>query len=186
MPDYLVGPLVGDIQGPQHLRHFICIGAREEIGGRALQHGDVFALAGHGRNDGGGRGAGADNQHLHVAVVQVLRPQLRVHDPALVAVHAGPFRSVGVVMVVVALAHPQEAGREGELFASLQVVHQQLPALLRAAPAGGADLVAIADVVAQPLLLDTLGEVLEDFRGRGDGGSQPGLPTVTESVQVAV
>ena len=186
LPDNLVGPLIGYIQRPQHLCQLVGIGPGVEVGRRPLQHGDMPALAGHRGNQGRGGGTGAYYQHLHVAVIQIFGPQLGVHDPPLVAVHPRPLRGVRLVVVIVTLAHPQEARGKRQLLAALQVVYLQLPALCLAAPTGGADLVAIPDIVTQAVLLDTLGQVFQDFRGGGDGGADPGFPTVTEGVQIAV
>ena len=76
---------VGDSRrqpAPQRCRHGVHRGQVEHIGGRALQHGDVGGALRHFRNQGDRGGAAADDDYLLARVVQLLGPELRMHDRA--------------------------------------------------------------------------------------------------------
>jgi hypothetical protein len=130
--------------------------------------------------------AGADDDDPLAGEVDVLRPLLRVHDLPAEVVHALPAGLEGLVVVVVALAHPEEVGGEAELLAGVLAGHLDGVALLLGRPARGGDAVPVADVLGQVVLLDDLVEVGEDLVGGGDRGPAPRLEPVAEGEQVAV
>ena len=78
-----VDPCFVDLQLAQRLGELIRIAGGHEIGGRALQHRDVVAVSRDRRDERRRGGTRADHDDLLVAVVQVLRPGLRMNDPAL-------------------------------------------------------------------------------------------------------
>ena len=120
------------------------------------------------------------------SVVQVLGPGLRVDDPAAEPVHPRPLGRVALRVPVVALAHPEEAGREAHRLAGVRPDGLDGPEALRARPARRGDLVPVADVPAEVVLLDDLAHVLEDLGGGRDRRAGPGLEAVAEGVEVAV
>ena len=182
----LVDPGLVDLQFAQHVGHDVGIAPGHEERWRALQQRDVLAVAGNGRHQRGGGGARADHQHLLALVVEVIGPGLRVHDAALVLVHARPFGRVALRMPVVALAHPKERGGEAHAFAGVAARGLDGPALVLARPAGRGDLVLVADVAGELVLVDDLAHVAQDLGGGGDRLAGPGLEAVSEGVQVAV
>jgi len=52
-------------------------------------------------------------------------------------------------VTIIPLAHPQKAGGEALLFASVQPCGRDRPAVVRARPGGGGDPVVVADVPAE-------------------------------------
>jgi hypothetical protein len=182
----LVDPVLADLQRAQGVGEVVGVAAGDEIGRRALQHGDMRAVAGEGRGQGRGRGARADDHHPLVLVVEIPRPGLRVHDRTLEVRHARPLGGVALGVPVVALAHPQEAGGEGRRLARLLDQRLDGPEVLLARPRRPLDQVSVADVRGQIVLRDHLAHVLEDLRGGGDRRSDPRLEAVAEGVEIAV
>ena len=182
----LVDPGLGNLELAQHVGELVDVARGAEVGRRSLQHRDVLAVVGHGRDQRRGGRARADHHDLLAAVVQVLRPGLRMDDPALVAVHAGPVGGVALVVLVIALAHPQETGAELEHLAGVAATHGEPPLALGAGPGCRDDLMPVADVSAELVLLDHLAHVAQDFLGGGDRCAGPGLETVAEGVELAV
>ena len=110
--------------------------------------------------------AGADHDDLLARVLEILRPGLRMDDPALEAFHARPFGCVALGVPVVALAHPEEVRREPNVLAGVGARGLDRPALLRARPARRGNPVAVADVPAEVVLLDDLAHVGQDLLRR--------------------
>ncbi len=144
------------------------------------------AVPGDGRGHGGRRGARADHDHLLVLVVQAFRPGLRMDDLALEPVHARPFGGVALLVAVIALAHPQEAGGEARRLAGVLAHRLDGPQIVLARPTGRGDLVAVADVGREMVLVDHLAHIAQDFLGAGDRRADPGLEAIAEGVEVAV
>ena len=89
-------------------------------------------------------------------------------------------------MPVIALAHPQEIRGEADRLAGVGPGGLDGPQIVVARPACRGDLVAIADVRAEIVLLDHLAHVGQDL-GRGrDRRAGPGLEAIAEGVEVAV
>ncbi len=119
-------------------------------------------------------------------VLEIVRPGLRVDDAALEGFHAVPLRGKGLVVVVVALAHPQEVGSETEFLIGVGADAFDGPEIIAAGPGGIGDFMAVADVWGEMIFLDDFAHVGEDFLGGGDGDAGPGLEAVAESMKVAV
>src|SRR5215813_3656906 len=175
--DLQAAQLVGDLDG---------VAADAEVGGRALQHRDVGAVRGHGRNDRGRGGPGADDDYALASIVEVLWPSLRMDDGALEVAHALPLRRVTFGVAVVALAHPQEIGGERERLARVRARGLDGPEVVLAGPARPVDAVVVADGAAEVVVVDDLAHVLEDLCRRGDGRARPGLEAIAERVEVTV
>ena len=184
--DDLVDPLLLDLERAQLVGEVVDVAAGDEVGRRALQHGDVAGVVGDRRDQGRGRGARADDHHRLALAVEVFRPGLRVDDLPLEVGHAGPLGRVANRMPVVALAHPEEVRREGAALAGVGALGDHGPERVGARPGGRKDLVAIADVAREVVLLDHLAYVGEDFLAAGDRRANPGLEAVAEGVKVAV
>ena len=202
----LVHPLVGEVQGTQHHGELVRRGRGVEVGGGALQHRHVLSFLGYFsffslvfsfffffffcrllRGDQRrGRGARADHHDALAREVEVLGPPLGVHDQALEAVHAVPLGPVGLGVVVVALAHPQEAGGEPQPLPGVTPGDLDRPPAILGGPAGRGDPVLVADVLVEAVLVDDLAEVGEDLLARRDRRAAPRLEPVTVGEQVAV
>ena len=109
-----------------------------------------------------------------------------MHDLALESLHAVPVRRVALGMPVVALAHPQEVRGETHRLSGVAAHRHDRPEVVLAGPACRGDLVAIADVAAEIVLLDHLAHVAHDLGGRRDRSAAPWLEAIAEGVQVAV
>ena len=100
--------------------------------------------------------------------------------------HVLPLRRIAFGVAVVALAHPEEIRGEGYLLAGVGAHRIDGPEVVLARPAGFQNLVAVADVSGEIVLLDHVAHVLLDL-GRGrDRRRGPRLEAVAEGVQVAV
>ena len=97
-----------------------------------------------------------------------------------------PVGHVALFMAIIALAHPQDVGGEALGLAAGLVEGLDGPEIVGAGPAGRGDLVIVADVTGEIVLLDHLAHVAEDLGGRGDGRADPGLEAIAEGVEVAV
>src|SRR5580704_5446048 len=109
-----------------------------------------------------------------------------MYDQALEAVHAFPLGPVGLGVVVVALAHPQEAGGEPQPLPSVVPGDLDGPPAVLGGPAGRGDPVLVADVLVEVVLVDDFVEVGEDLLACRDGRAAPWLEPVAVGEQVAV
>ena len=109
-----------------------------------------------------------------------------MQDDALEPIHAFPPRLVRLGVVVIALAHPQEAGRESQLLPGVAPGDIDGPPAVPGGPAGRSDPVLVADVPAEIVLVNDLVEVGEDLLTRRDRRAAPGLEPVAVGEQVAV
>ncbi len=184
--DDLVDPGLVDLQLAKGVGEVVHVAAGNEVGRRTLEDGDMAAVGRHRGHDGGGGGAGADDEDVLALVVEVLRPGLGMDDLALEVIHARPFRRVPLGVAVVALAHPEEAGREVLRLAGIRAGRLDRPAVLCARPLRRGDPVVVADVPLKAVLLDHLAHVLEDLFGGGDGCARPRLEAVAEGIEVAI
>src|SRR3546814_4106509 len=108
---------------------------------------------------------------------------------ALVIAQSAPLpfgRDVRLLVIVIALAHPQEAACEGlrRAVRSAHCLHRPAVACPRKGAAG--DAVAIADVRGDAVLIYHLAHVFEDFLGRSDRRADPRLEAIAEGVKIAV
>jgi hypothetical protein len=147
LPHDLVDPRLVDAQLAQLVGDRDRIAAGPEESRRALQHRDVAALGGD-RRDQGCRGrTRADHDNRLPSIVEILRPILRVNDPALEVLHSAPVGGVALRMTVVALAHPQEIRGETHCFAGVGPGAFERPELGAARPAGRGDRVPVTNVM---------------------------------------
>ena len=179
-------PHVRNFQRAQQLGQFVDVLARNEIGGRALDHGHMGAISGDGRDHGRGGGAGSDDDDLLVLIVEIIWPGLGMDDLSLVVGHAVPGRGIALALAVITLAHPKEIGLEGQGLAGLFPVGGDRPLGLLFRPVSGGDLPAIADMLVDPMLFDHILHIAQDLVGRGDGRADPGLETIAEGEEIAV
>jgi hypothetical protein len=88
-------------------------------------------------------------------------------DRALELVHVLPFRRKAFGVAIVALAHPEEVRGEALRFARHLVDGVDGPEIGLARPARMRDVVVVANVLAEIVLLDHFAHVGKDlFRGR--------------------
>ena len=156
---------------------------REDVAGRALEHGHVGGLFGQGGKEGNGRCTGADDDHAFAAVVEVLRPELRVDHSAGEVIDAGDDGGEGLVVVVVTRADEQETALVCLWHAA--GVDGQRPRLLVRRPVGRADFVAELDLLVDAVHGSRLPHVVDDQRPLGDRFLLcPWPPGKAEGVQV--
>ncbi|KAI3477047.1 hypothetical protein L1887_61344 [Cichorium endivia] len=158
---------------------------RDNVGGRALDERDVLGDVGHGRDEGDGGGARADDGDALAAVVVLGDvPELRVDDLALEVLDAGDVGLEGGVVVIVAGAGVEEARAELLLLAVL--LGGDEPASLLGGPVGVGDGGLEVDVGGDTVLVGDPVEVGDDLLALGDVGTRPLLEGVAEGVEVRV
>ena len=173
-PD-LVQP-VGQLVGVRHA---------PVIGRRALQHGHLGGLVGHRRNDRRRRSARTDHHHPLAGIVSLGIPQLGMDQQAAELLGSRPVRHVGRLVVIIALAHPQEVA--GEIGAGpVAASRPHRPELVRARPQGLADAVAIVNVRGDAVFLDHLAHVFTDRPAAGDRRANPRLEPVAIGIKIGV
>ena len=91
-----VGQLVGQ-RVAQFVGDRILLRNRHHIGRRTLQHGDVFDLVGHCRDERHRGRATADDHDLLAVVVQVFGPLLGVHDDAGELIASSKLRRIATL-----------------------------------------------------------------------------------------
>src|SRR5262249_50661830 len=94
----------------------------------------MSAVVGDGGYQRRGPCARADHQYVFVLVVEVCRPGLRMHDPALEAIHSRPLRCVAFGVAVIALTHPEEIAGEAYSLAGVGAPRRDGPACIVARP----------------------------------------------------
>ena len=180
----LLADLVGDL---------VAAGDGADPGRRPLQHRHVrrgSGALGHGGHERHRRGAAADDDDPLAGVVEVVGPELWLHDRAPVGVDAGENRLVAVVVVVVARAGVQEVAgepaRRGRAVGVLVLQGQRPPRLL-GGPVGADDLGAEPDLLVDAVLGGGLAHVPQDRRPVGDRlRLAPRLERVAECEHVGV
>src|ERR1700722_14933203 len=109
-----------------------------------------------------------------------------MNDLPLEAFHAVPFRRVALRVPVIALAHPEEVRGETDRVAGVRPGRLDRPKCLAGRPTRRGDLVLIADVRTEVVLVDDFTHVAEDFSRCRDRRSGPWLEAIAEGVQIAV
>src|SRR3546814_5956315 len=71
-------------------------------------------LFGKGRDDGGGGGPRADHQEAFACIADRRIPELGENEAPLMVRKAWPVGDIGLLMIIIAVAHPQETSCEGE------------------------------------------------------------------------
>ncbi len=104
---------------------------------------------------------------------------------ALERVEVRPLGRVALTVLVVALAHVDEAGGDGVL-RPLDRAHRDGPTTIVGRPARRLDAGVVANVRREVVLLDHLAHVMEDLVARSDRRLAPRLELVAEGEQVAV
>src|SRR4029077_12522123 len=102
------------------------------------------------------------------------------------AVQAFPLGLVGLGMVVVTLAHPQEARGVPPLLPGVVPGDLGGPPAVLGGPVRRGDAVLVADVLIEVVVLDDLVEVGEDLLARRDRRAAPRLEPVAVGEQVTV
>src|SRR5271166_1715007 len=175
-----------DLKIAQCVSELVLVERWNEIGRRTLQHRDVAAVFGHRRNDRRRGGARADDDDVPVLVVKVFWPCLRVNDAALELVHPLPFGRVTLGVSIVPLAHPEEIRGEADRLAGVGLNGLDRPEIVATRPTRRIDLMAIADVPAEVVLLDDFAHIGEDLGCGRDRRADPRLETIAEGIEVAI
>ena len=116
LTDHAVDGRLVDTYLAQPIGKLVAVLARDEISRRTLQERQRRAFVGNRGHDCRRRSTRPDHDHTLAFQIEVIRPKLGVNNPALEIAEARPFRRVWRVVVVVALAHPEEvAGEEVRL-----------------------------------------------------------------------
>ena len=180
-----IGPGCGQ-QSIQHIGQSVLAGHRHDIGRRTLHHRDMGRFFRHGRNQGHCRGAAANDGNPFVAVIQIVRPQLGVHDRAGEFFKTGKLGRIASRITVVATAHKQQA-RPIPGFLTLAVARNCLPDGFCTQPAGRNDAHAEVDVVPHCVFIHRFIQIIEDrWSVRNCLGPGPGLKFETKGVHVTV
>jgi hypothetical protein len=120
----------------------------------------VRDLFGDGGDEGYRRGAGADDNNGLISVVEILRPELRVHDFPGEVLDARDDGREGLVVVVVAGAHEHKAALE--CLGRAVCVDGERLGLLGRRPVGGIDLVPELDFLVDAIHGSRLPDVFND------------------------
>ncbi len=146
-------------------------GQRQHVAGRALQHRHVRRRLRHLGHQRDGRRAAADHHHALAGVVQVGRPELRMHDAAVEIGRAGELGRVALRVAVVAAAGEQEVAADaraaGHTRGVGRVRYLQRPARVGRRPVGTQHLVAEADLAVEAVLHRGVDDVAADRRAVG-------------------
>ena len=108
-------------------------------------------------------GAGADYHDRLVRVVEIVRPFLRVNDEAFVFVEIRPFRRVAFGMAIITLTHPEEIRGETQRVTGVGSDGVDGPEIFCAGPVCPGNCVPVADVLVEPILLDYLANIGQNF-----------------------
>ena len=128
----------------------------------------------------------ADDDDLLARYINIGGPFHRMDEETLIVRHALPVRDVGVVMVIIALAHPKEVAGEAVGFPVSLAQRLHRPEVGCARKAAMRDGMAIADVRVEVVLLNHLTHILQDLFRRRDWRANPRFEPVAESVEVRV
>ena len=96
----------------ERVRDRVAVRPGDDVGGRALQHGDVGGVVGHRRHEGHRGRTRSDHHHSPARVVEVVGPVLGVDDRAAEALAPGELGCVPALVGVVPRAHEEERARE--------------------------------------------------------------------------
>ena len=102
----------------------------DNVGRRALQHGDVRRRLRHFGHQGHGGRAAANHHHALVRVCDVLGPLLRMDNLSLELLSPGKLRGIPPVVVVVAAAHEEKVAGEAAGFGRVGPLGLYSPACL--------------------------------------------------------
>ena len=116
-----------------------------DVGRTSLQHHHVLRSLGHRRHQCDRGGTAADDNHTTPCVVEILGPELRVHDLTAEALLTLEPRSVAFGVAVVPGAQVQEAATQLMIAAGLAIMDLDRPALFGARPVSGAHFDAVVD-----------------------------------------
>ena len=160
---------IGEVRGQppaQRIGARVPRGSRNDVGRRALEHGDVRRPLGErGHQRDGGR-ARADHDDALAGEVHVLGPELRMDDRTPEVRHARPGRRMALGIVVIARAEEQEAAGDRPRDAARLIVDG--PAGVRARPVGAGDAVVHADTPVDAVGPRGLAHIAEDVGTVGD------------------
>ena len=129
---------------------------------------------------------GTDHQHFFAGVVRVWIPQLRVGQHAAKGVHAGPLRNMRILVIVIALAHPQKVAGKGQASAVRFARRRHCPLVILGGPTAVGDPVTVANVLVNTVFLDHLTHVFEDCLGASDGCISPRFEAIAEGIKVRI
>src|SRR5262249_7493470 len=88
-----------------------------DIGWWALQHGHVRGCLCHRRYHGHCGRTAANHHHPLARIVELARPVLGMHDPALEAIAAGELGRMSGLIIIVSAAHQQKVAAEADRLA---------------------------------------------------------------------
>ena len=160
---------------------------RDDVRGRALQHRHVRRVVGHCRHQRDRGRAAADHHDALVAVVEIVRPVLRMDERAGEIVLARQLGTVALVVVVVPGAHDEEVTRPRLGRAAAFVDCGNGPSAVVARPAGVGRLAAEGDVLGHAVLGRGRVDVVADRRPvREHLGIEPRPEVEAEGVHVRV
>src|ERR1700683_448355 len=168
------------------LRDGIFRRARDDVGGRALQHGDVGGRLGELWNEGDGGGATADYDHALGVATEIFGPVLGVKDADAEAIHAGPAGHITLGVIVVAAANVKKiAGEASGLF--FRACRVNGPESLRRGPRSAGNLMTETNFAVDAIFANSFLKIFENGRTTRDGFLvSPGAETEAERVHVRI
>src|SRR5690606_3214469 len=113
-----------------------------------------------------------------VLIVEVFRPFLWMNDLSLEVLHAGPAGRVPLGMSVIPLTHPEEGRRDAYGFICFTGRDVQRPFRFVAGPGRRGNVMAVADVGFELVLLNHLPEIRQDLLASRNGVALPRLELV--------
>src|SRR5690242_6214979 len=146
----------------------------------------MAALFGDRRNERRRRGAGADHDDFLAVGFQIIRPTLRMNDPALEIFCPLPSRGVALRMPIIALAHPQKAGGEGRGFTAVGLDRLDGPTVGLVRPTRRNNIVTVSNMLIEFVFGDHLAHVGPYLRSTRDWRARPRLESIAERVKIAV
>ena len=171
----------------QDARDRVDPGQRHDVARRALQHRHMRGALGQRGDERHGGSAAADHDDSLAGVVDVVAPELRMHQLAAEALDARPVGRVALVVPVVARAREQEPAGHLDRLAAVGALHLDGPARIGRGPLRGHDAVLEADLPVDSVLARRGADVVEDRRAVRDRlRSRPGTERVAEREHVRV
>ena len=146
----------------QPVGHGILGRSRDDVRGRALQHGHMRGPLCEFRQQRDCRGTAADHDHALIGVFDVVRPLLRMHDASGEFLYTGKIGRVACLVAVVAGAHEEKIAAEANRRFRLAHLCLNRPSCISRRPRCVLDLMTETDVPINAALMRGVLHVLEN------------------------
>ena len=157
----------------------------DNIGRRALEHGNLRGGASHRRHQRYRRRTAADHDHALVGIIQIFRPLLRMDDLAPETLRALEMRRVAACVIVIAAAHIEE--RAGDMARLAILLDLQRPLSVFGGPARRHHLATEANMPVDSEFLRGVDDITADRLAIGDGAiARPGVEGKAQRIHVRI